>query len=52
MINEYQTINFENGAKYCGRLNNKGEFEGLGTLYYPNHSICYKGTWKQNMFSG
>ena len=33
-------------------MNEKGEFEGKGVLYYPNGSICYEGTWKENKFHG
>ena len=33
-------------------MNEDRQFEGEGTLYYPDSSVCYQGHWRNNLFSG
>lgn len=52
MKNMYGKHHFSNGAVYEGEFDENKNFAGSGILYYPNGSICYSGTWKNNCFHG
>ena len=41
-------------VKYCGELNDRGERNGCGILYYLGNSDIYteSGLWKNNKLSG
>jgi hypothetical protein len=50
---EYKEINFENGEKYKGYLNQHGQFHGVGILTkrLPIHEVQI-GEWLENKLHG
>ena len=42
---------FANGNKYSGELNSKGEFEGVGILWWANGDR-YEGLWEKGIYDG